>query len=58
MAKLKKSKSKTLNLGELYEAKYRGSIDLSDLKIPGCKSVVKRVKLESFGEIPADGVKI
>jgi hypothetical protein len=45
-------------LGELYEAKYRGTIDLKELQIPGGQSLNQRIKLEFFGDMPADGVKI
>lgn len=35
IGKLKKSKPKNLNLGELYAAKYRGYVDLHELNRPG-----------------------
>ena len=35
IAKIKKAKPKGLNLGELYAAKYKGRLNLSELSKPG-----------------------
>lgn len=58
MAKLKKSKPKNLNLGELYAAKYRGRVDVSGLAAPGATKLLKRVPLQFSGDVPAECIKI
>lgn len=58
IAKLKKSKPKALNLGELYAAKYRGKINLNELNQPGVQKLHQRVHLAFAGDLPAECVKI
>ena len=46
IAKLKKAKSKTLNVGELYTAPYEGKLNLGNLSKPGESKMVVRVPLQ------------
>lgn len=58
LQKLKKSKPKNLNIGELYPAVYKGIIKAKHLEVPGATSLVQRVKLSFAGTVPDDGIKI
>lgn len=58
MQKLKKSKPKNLNIGELYAAVYKGFLDTSALNKPGALRISQRVKVSFSGNVPDDGVKI
>lgn len=58
IAKLKKSKPKGLNLGELYPAIYKGKLNLEELSVPGLSSTTQRVPLQFSGDLPADCVRI
>lgn len=58
IAKTKKSKPKSLNVGELYEAKYKGTIDMSEFQNPGSTATSQRIKVKFNQEMPEDGVKI
>lgn len=52
VARIKKSKPKNLNLGELYAAKYKGKLDLTKLNQPGVSKIVQRVPIAYSMEIP------
>lgn len=56
--KLKKSKPKTLNLGELYNAVYKGKINLKELAKPGVTNFTQRVKISFECELPDECIKI
>jgi hypothetical protein len=58
LQKLKKSKQKNLNVGELYAAVYKGTIKAKSLEAPGATHLVQRVKLSFAGNVPDDGIKI
>lgn len=56
--KLKKSKPKNLNVGELYCAVYRGKVDLKQLAKPGCTTFYQRIKIDFSGDLPDECIKI
>ena len=58
LQKLKKSKPKNLNIGELYPAVYKGIINAKDLEKPGSNYLSQRVKIAFGGTVPDDGIKI
>ena len=58
LQKLKKSKPKNLNIGELYPAVYKGIIDSKALEKPGSTHLSQRIKITFGGSVPDDGIKI
>jgi hypothetical protein len=46
IAKMKKSKPKGLNLGELTKLTFKGKLTLEAFRTPGCDQITQRIKLQ------------